>query len=162
MSENLQINKTSKKDAYETLLPQVQSLIAGEVNLIANLANACSAIQMTFDHLWTGFYLVDKKQLVLGPFQGPIACTRIPMGKGVCGTAWKEQNTVIVKNVNEFEGHIACSSDSVSEIVVPLFDLENNIIGVLDIDSTQEAMFDETDQKYLEKLCLLITKNLDC
>ncbi|UTW67734.1 GAF domain-containing protein [bacterium SCSIO 12643] len=162
MSENLQINKTSKKDAYETLLPQVQSLIAGEVNLIANLANACSAIQMTFDHLWTGFYLVDKKQLVLGPFQGPIACTRIPMGKGVCGTAWKEQNTVIVKNVNEFEGHIACSSDSVSEIVVPLFDLENNIIGVLDIDSAQEAMFDETDQKYLEKLCLLITKNLDC
>jgi len=162
MSESLQINTISKKESYETLLPQIHSLIAGEGNLIANLANICSAIQMTFDHLWTGFYLVEKNQLVLGPFQGPIACTRIPMGKGVCGTAWNNQQTVIVKNVNEFEGHIACSSDSVSEIVVPLFDLKNQIIGVLDIDSIHEGMFDKIDQQYLEELCGMITKNLDC
>ena len=160
MSEHLHISTRSKQDSYEVLLPQIQNLIAGESNLIANLANISSAIHMTFKHLWVGFYLLEDNQLVLGPFQGPIACTRITKGKGVCGTAWNENKTIIVKNVGTFKGHISCSSDSVSEIVVPLYDGKNNILGVLDIDSTQEANFDEVDQSYLEKLCDHITKNL--
>lgn len=160
MSEHLHISTRSKQDSYEVLLPQIQNLIAGESSLIANLANISSAIHMTFKHLWVGFYLLDGDQLVLGPFQGPIACTRITKGKGVCGTAWSENKTIIVKNVDDFKGHISCSSDSVSEIVIPFYDAKNNILGVLDIDSTQEATFDELDQSYLEKLCDLITKNL--
>lgn len=160
MSEHLHISTRSKQDSYEVLLPQIQNLIAGESSLIANLANISSAIHMTFKHLWVGFYLLDGDQLVLGPFQGPIACTRITKGKGVCGTAWSENKTIIVTNVDDFKGHISCSSDSVSEIVIPFYDAKNNILGVLDIDSTQEATFDELDQSYLEKLCDLITKNL--
>jgi GAF domain-containing protein len=160
MSEHLHISTISKQDAYEVLLPQIQNLITGERNLIANLANVSSAIHMTFKHLWVGFYLLDDHQLVLGPFQGPIACTRIIKGRGVCGTAWDKNKTIIVNDVNEFKGHISCSSDSLSEIVVPLYGPTNDILGILDIDSSEKASFDEIDQSYLEKLCGIITKNL--
>jgi GAF domain-containing protein len=160
MSENLQIDSSSKEAAYRLLVPQIESLMMGESNIIANLANISSAIQMTFSHLWVGFYIKENDQLVLGPFQGPIACTRIQKGQGVCGTAWKEEKTMIVADVNLFDGHIACSSDSVSEIVVPLFHSNNNFFGVLDIDSTEKAAFDTTDAIYLEKIAQLITNSL--
>jgi GAF domain-containing protein len=160
MSESLTISVESKEKAYQTLLPQVESLLHGEKNLIANLANICSAIQMTFSPLWVGFYLVEDDQLVLGPFQGPIACTRINKGKGVCGSAWSENKTIIVKNVEEFPGHIACSSESVSEIVVPLHSANGDIIGVLDIDSIREGQFDNTDKSYLEQLVQILTNTI--
>ena len=160
MAEELQVAVGGKQKMYETLVSQVEALIWGEQNLIANLANVSAAIHMTFKHLWVGFYLLDETHLVLGPFQGPIACTRIIKGKGVCGSVWETQQAIIVKNVNEFSGHIACSSDSVSEIVLPLFDKENNFFGVLDIDSTTEGMFDEMDQNYLMQISHLITKSL--
>lgn len=157
MSENLIINNVNKVESYQTLLPQIESLIAGESNLVANLANIAAAIKMTFNHLWVGFYLVEIDTLILGPFQGPIACTRIKKGKGVCGASWEKKETIVVKNVNDFPGHIACSSESVSEIVVPLFNEQNEVFGVLDIDSTEEGKFDETDQHFLEKIVQLIS-----
>lgn len=157
MSENLIISATSKAEKYAQLLPQIEALIGAETNLIANMANVAAALNEVFQNLWTGFYLVEDNQLVLGPFQGPIACTRIQKGRGVCGTAWQQAETILVPNVNEFPGHIACSSLSVSEIVVPL--LKNNeVIGVLDIDSIHENHFDSTDQKYLTQICQLLTK----
>lgn len=159
MSENLVISVESKEKAYQTLLPQIQNLLFGEPNLIANLANISSAIKMTFGHLWVGFYLIENDQLVLGPFQGPIACTRISKGKGVCGKAWEDNKTVVVKNVNEFSGHIACSTDSVSEIVVPLHHENGAFLGVLDMDSITEGEFDEIDQMYLEQLVQIIAKS---
>jgi GAF domain-containing protein len=160
MAENLHIVNGNKDEKYKILLPQIEALIAGENNLIANLANTSAAIQMTFNHLWVGFYLIENNQLVLGPFQGPIACTRITMGKGVCGTSWERNETVIVKNVAHFEGHISCSSESVSEIVIPLRNPNDEIIGVLDIDSTEENTFGETDQQYLEQALKFISKRI--
>ena len=145
----------NKIEKYQTLLPQIESLVAGEMDMIANMANVAAALHEAFGFWWTGFYRVESQQLVLGPFQGPIACTRIPYGKGVCGTAWQRAETVIVPNVHEFAGHIACSSASNSEIVVPLV-RNNQVIAVLDIDSKDFNTFDETDQLYLEKIAEML------
>ncbi|MBQ4394864.1 MAG: GAF domain-containing protein [Paludibacteraceae bacterium] len=145
----------TKQETYQTLLPQIESLVAGESDMIANMANVAAALYEAFGFWWTGFYRVEGQQLVLGPFQGPIACTRIPYGKGVCGTAWQRAETVIVPNVHEFPGHIACSSASNSEIVVPLL-RNNRVIAVLDIDSKDLNTFDETDKLYLEKIAEML------
>lgn len=139
------------------MLPQVRSLIEGEVDLVANLANVAAALKEAFDFFWVGFYLVKQDQLVLGPFQGPVACTRIRKGKGVCGTAWQEGATLLVPDVEVFPGHIACSSLSRSEIVVPLIK-DGKVWGVLDIDSDLLNFFDETDRKYLEEMCGYLSK----
>lgn len=152
MAEELFIMRSDKQGMYEDLYPQVVSLIAGETDLVANMANIAAALKQTFGFFWVGFYTVKEEQLVLSPFQGPIACTRIKYGKGVCGTAWKEARTVIVPDVDAFPGHIACSSASRSEIVVPVLDNEGKVIAVLDIDSDQLDSFDETDAIYLEKI----------
>ena len=146
---------SEKSEKYALLQKQVASLTAGETILTANLANTAAAIHEAFGFWWTGFYLVEDKQLVLGPFQGPVACTRIPYGKGVCGTAWARRETVIVPDVEEFPGHIACSSASRSEIVVPLF-REREVVGVLDIDSRELATFDEEDAAGLEAIAALL------
>lgn len=157
MSENLIIDdNASKEDKYVTLLPQIEAVIDGEPDIIANMANIASMIHETFQFWWTGFYRVIDNQLVLGPFQGPMACTRIKFGKGVCGTAWKEAQTIIVKDVDQFPGHIACSSASRSEIVVPL-KVNGEVVGVLDIDSEKLSNFDSTDQKWLEKVAVLLS-----
>ena len=145
----------SKIEKYQTLLPQIKSLISGETDAIANMANVAAALHEAFGFWWTGFYRVEGQQLVLGPFQGPIACTRIPFGKGVCGTAWQRAKTVIVPNVHEFVGHIACSSASNSEIVVPII-RNNQVTAVLDIDSKHFNTFDETDQFYLEQIAKML------
>jgi GAF domain-containing protein len=154
--ENIIIMQHATKESqYENLLPQIKALIAPEPDLIANLANITAVLKMAFDFWWVGFYLVKEKELVLGPFQGPVACTRIGYGKGVCGTSWKEHRTVIVPDVQQFQGHIACSSESKSEIVIPLFN-EKEIVGVLDIDSNQLNTFDAIDAEYLKKIVELI------
>lgn len=137
---------------YATLLPQIKALVEGESNRVANLANVAAALKQTFGFFWVGFYLVEDGELVLGPFQGPIACTRIRYGRGVCGTAWKEGKTLIVPDVDKFPGHIACSSASRSEIVVPIYNKEKEVVGVLDIDSDRLAEFDETDREWLERI----------
>lgn len=156
MAEDLNIvQSTDKAFQYQSLLPQIEALITGEDDLIANLANICAALKEQFNWFWVGFYLVKNNELVLGPFQGPVACTRITVGKGVCGTAWQKAETLIVPDVDAFPGHIACSSASRSEIVIPLFN-DGNIIGVLDVDSEQLDHFDETDKQYLEQLSKLI------
>ena len=146
----------SKTDTYETLLPQLAALVESENDKVANLANVAAALRETFHWWWVGFYLVKENQLVLGPFQGPVACTRIGFGKGVCGTAWKESKSIYVPDVNKFPGHIACSSSSVSEIVVPILDSTGKVLGVLDVDSERYDVLDETDVFYLEKVCELI------
>jgi len=156
MAEDLHINSGSKEEQYQSLLPQIQGLLTGETDLTANLANVAAALKEQFEWLWVGFYLVKineqgSEELVLGPFQGPVACTRIRFGKGVCGSAWKEAKTLIVPDVEQFPGHIACSSISRSEIVVPLIK-EGHIWGVLDVDSSELDQFDVTDQTYLEKV----------
>jgi GAF domain-containing protein len=161
MAEELVIDKNStKKEQYESLLPQLASLIDGESDLIANLANISAALKESFNWWWIGFYWVKNEELVLAPFQGPIACTRIKRGKGVCGTAWKEARSILVPDVEQFPGHIACSSSSVSEIVVPLFDKNGIVTGVLDVDSERYDVLDETDRLYLEKISALITDSL--
>lgn len=152
MAEELLISKGGKEDMYRELLPQLRALVETETNRIANLANIAAALKQTFDFFWVGFYLVEGDELVLGPFQGPIACTRIRLGRGVCGTAWKEERTLIVPDVEQFPGHIACSSDSKSEIVVPMMK-EGKVVGVLDIDSDCLDSFDEVDARYLEEVC---------
>ena len=153
MAENLIIATASdKKEKYETLLPQIEALISGETDLIANLSNIAAALKQTFNFFWVGFYIVRGNELVLGPFQGPIACTRIGLGKGVCGTSWKEKKTIIVPDVDAFPGHIACASESKSEIVVPIFNVHNEVTMVLDVDSDQLNSFDEMDKEYLEQL----------
>ena len=158
MSEKLfSLAGTNKNETYSSLIPQLSALIEGEADLIANLANLSAALHDTFGWWWVGFYLVKNDELVLGPFQGPIACTRIKSGKGVCGTAWKEAKSLLVPDVNTFAGHIACSSSSVSEIVIPVFDQQNKVVGVLDVDSERYDVLDETDIKFLENICLLIT-----
>jgi L-methionine (R)-S-oxide reductase len=157
MAEDLLIVNGTKEERYQSLLPQVRGILDGETDLIANLANVCGALKEQFNWLWIGFYLVKKEELVLGPFQGPVACTRIKKGKGVCGAAWAQQQVLIVPDVEKFPGHIACSSLSRSEIVLPLFDQHKDVIGVLDIDSTELNEFDSTDQHYLQQIIDLIT-----
>lgn len=153
MSEQLLFSDDilTKEDKYISLCPQIYALIDGEPDLIANLANVAAALKEAFDFFWVGFYIVKNDQLVLGPFQGPIACTRIGYGKGVCGTSWKESQTIIVDDVNQFPGHIACSSLSQSEIVVPIIK-NNQVVAILDVDSQYLSHFDEIDQKYLSEL----------
>jgi len=158
MSEELFISAgAGKKETYESLIPQLEALITGEPDLTANLANLSAALHDTFGWWWVGFYWVRNNELVLSPFQGPIACTRIKMGKGVCGTAWKEAKSQLVPDVNAFAGHIACSGSSVSEIVVPVFDKQNEVVGVLDVDSERYDVLDEIDVFYLERISQLIT-----
>ena len=156
MSENLIIKGDSQKELYENLLPQIKSLVEGENDIIANMANVAACLKDTFNFWWVGFYRVVGEELVLGPFQGPLACTRIRKGKGVCGTAWQKAETVIVPDVDEFPGHIACSSLTKSEIVVPVFK-GKDVAAVLDIDSERLANFDETDKSFLEKLVTYFT-----
>ena len=155
MAEDLTITKGDKKTQYESLIPQIQGLLSGETNLIANLGNIAAALKEQFNWLWVGFYWVIEDELILGPFQGPVACTRIKKGRGVCGTAWEKASTIIVDDVEKFPGHIACSSSSKSEIVLPVIK-ERKIQGVLDIDSSELAQFDEIDQHYLEKILAMI------
>jgi GAF domain-containing protein len=159
MSESIvKLEGVSKLSQYESLLVQLKSLFGGEKDVIANMANAAAAIKEVFGFFWVGFYIVRENQLVLGPFQGPIACTRIAFGRGVCGTAWKEARTLIVPDVDAFPGHIACSSLSKSEIVVPLMH-EQKIWAVLDVDSDQLDTFDAVDSEFLEKIGALIRVN---
>jgi L-methionine (R)-S-oxide reductase len=156
MSENLVISvSTEKKDRYEVLVPQIASLVDGEKDVVANLSNVAAALRQTMGFFWVGFYLVKDKQLVLGPFQGPIACTRIDFGKGVCGASWKEKRTILVPDVEQFPGHIACSSDSRSEVVLPAFKGEE-VALVLDVDSDKLNDFDETDVLYLERVMRIV------
>lgn len=157
MSESIFISPNlSKEEKYLELLPQLKGLVETETDLIANMANVTAALKEVFQWWWVGFYLVKNNELVLGPFQGPIACTRIRFGKGVCGKAWKEEKSILVPNVDLFPGHIACSSASKSEIVVPLFNNENKVMAVFDIDSEFLGVLDECDVKYLEKIVKLI------
>lgn len=155
MAEDLTIITGSREDKYSALIPQIKGLLNGEPDLIANLANVSSALKEQFGWLWVGFYLVKNEQLVLGPFQGPVACTRILKGRGVCGTSWQKAETLIVPDVHKFPGHISCSSLSRSEIVVPLI-RDNMVKGVLDVDSELPDHFDTTDQHYLEQIVQLI------
>ena len=149
MAEDLSIVTGTKEEAYQSLIPQIRGLLEGEPDLVANLANISAALKEQFGFFWVGFYLVKSDELVLGPFQGPVACTRIRKGRGVCGAAWQNATTLIVPDVEKFPGHIACSSLSKSEIVVPFFD-NDMVVGVLDVDSDTLNSFDATDQKYLE------------
>jgi GAF domain-containing protein len=156
MAEDLNINvSTDKTEQYQSLIPQIDALLSGEPDLIANLANICAALKEQFKWFWVGFYLVKNNELVLGPFQGPVACTRIALGKGVCGAAWQQEKTLIVPNVDEFPGHIACSSLSKSEIVIPVFN-DNKVVAVLDVDSEALDQFDNIDARYLEAIVKLV------
>jgi L-methionine (R)-S-oxide reductase len=148
-----------KGERYKVLLPQIASLVQGETDAIANLSNVAAALRQSLKFFWVGFYLVKNNELVLGPFQGPIACTRIGFGKGVCGTSWKEKSVLIVPNVDEFPGHIACSSDSKSEIVLPAFK-NGEVVLVMDVDSNQLNDFDEIDKDYLQQVMRIIEKSL--
>ncbi len=155
MAEDLQIITGEKQEQYESLIPQIKALLDGENDLIANMANAAAALKEQFGWLWVGFYIVKKGELVLGPFQGPVACTRIKKGRGVCGTSWAQAATLIVADVEKFPGHIACSSLSKSEIVVPV--IKNyEVVAILDADSSDYNQFDNTDKKYLEEIVRLI------
>ena len=157
---------TEKEEKYRLLTEQIRSLIEGETDMVAVMANAVAAIHETMNFFWTGFYRVmsktgtDAQELVLGPFQGPVACMHIPYGKGVCGSAWKQRQTLVVPDVEQFPGHIACSSLSRSEIVVPVLSSTGEVLAVLDIDSKELATFDNTDRQYLEEICRIITKNV--
>lgn len=158
MSENLITVSGTKEEQYQSLLPQLEALVQGESNKVANMANIAAALKTQFDFFWVGFYLVDTSdELVLGPFQGPIACTRIKKGRGVCGTVWQNERSLVVPDVDAFPGHIACSSLSRSEVVVPLID-QGRVIGVLDVDSDELNDFDEVDQRYLERIVSLLVK----
>ncbi|MCB0646571.1 MAG: GAF domain-containing protein [Saprospiraceae bacterium] len=156
MAEDLSVIKGTKQEQYQNLIPQIENLITGEGDLIANLANISAALKEQFGWFWVGFYLVKEDELVLGPFQGPVACTRIKKGRGVCGTSWQEGKTILVPDVEQFPGHIACSSLSQSEVVVPL--LKNGeVVGVLDVDSEYLNYFDQEDVLYLEKIVGMIS-----
>ena len=148
MSEDLHISQGTKEQQYQALLPQIKGLLTGETNAVANMANICAALKEQFNFFWVGFYLVENNELVLGPFQGHVACTRIAYNRGVCGSAWAQQETLIVPNVEEFPGHIACSSLSKSEIVIPIIK-DGKCIGLLDVDSQEQDSFDLIDKKYL-------------
>ena len=155
MTEQILIpDNASKTEEYEVLFPQIQGLLESENDIIANMANIAAALKEVFNFFWVGFYIVRDDELVLGPFQGPIACTRIKYGRGVCGTSWKEAKTIIVPDVDKFPGHIACSSLSKSEIVIPLF-ADDNVVAVLDVDSDSYDMFDSIDALYLNRICAL-------
>ena len=156
MSEQLIIQGETKQERYKALLPQIASIVEGEPDLIANMANVAAMLHETFGFWWTGFYRVEGEELVLGPFQGPMACTRIKKGRGVCGTAWQEETTQVVPDVDKFPGHIACSSASRSEIVVPVFH-EGGVIAVLDIDSAELNTFDQTDRYFIEQMVQLLS-----
>ena len=159
MAENLKIAQTGdKQEKYITLISQLQSLTSGEPDIVANLANISAALKETFNWWWVGFYLVKGDELVLGPFQGPIACTRIRYWKGVCGTAWKEKKSLLVPDVHAFPGHIACSAASVSEIVIPILNKSGEVVGVLDVDSERYDVLDETDVNFLEEICGICSK----
>jgi len=155
MSDDLTITSGNKIEMYQSLIPQIAALIEGEQDLTANLANVAAALKQQFNWWWVGFYLVKNNELVLGPFQGPVACTRIKKGRGVCGTAWQEAKTLIVPDVEKFPGHIACSSLSKSEIVVPVFS-QQEVVGVLDVDSEILGFFDATDERYLKEIVDLL------
>ena len=156
MAEDLTITQsTDKQEQYQSLIPQIEALLYGEHDLIANQANICAALKEQFKWFWVGFYMAKGGELVLAPFQGPVACTRIAKGKGVCGAAWEQGKTLIVPDVDAFPGHIACSSLSRSEIVIPVYH-NDQIIGVLDVDSEELDQFDETDAKYLEQIVKLL------
>ena len=158
MAEELTISQSgSREDRYKTLIPQIESLVASESDVVANLSNITAALKQTFNFFWVGFYLVKKNELVLGPFQGPIACTRIGFGKGVCGSSWKERKVLVVPNVEEFPGHIACSSDSKSEIVLPAFK-NNEVALVLDVDSDSLNDFDKVDENHLQQIITIIER----
>ena len=165
MAEDLTIVRdASKEEKYQSIIPQIEALLIGENDLIANLANVCAALKEQFNWFWVGFYLVkgntansNEQELVLGPFQGPVACTRIKLGQGVCGASWEKAEVIVVPNVDEFPGHIACASASKSEIVLPLW-LNGEIIGVLDVDSEHLAHFDDIDAKYLKEIVRLLDK----
>jgi GAF domain-containing protein len=159
MAEDLSITRGSKEEQYQSLLPQIQALIEGESDLYANLGNISAALKEQFGFFWVGFYLVKNNELVLGPFQGPVACTRIAKGRGVCGASWEQEKTLIVPDVDAFPGHIACSSASKSEIVVPLL-RTSRVIGVMDVDSADLDQFDTTDQKYLEQLMSILAQTI--
>ena len=157
MAEELLIGENlSKEEKYKALLPQLKGLVSYETDLIANLANLTAALKTTFNFFWVGFYLVKEDELVLGPFQGPIACTRIAKGRGVCGSSWEQAKTIVVPNVDEFPGHIACSSASKSEIVLPVFNQKKEVVMILDVDSELLSTFDEIDEKYLSEVTTLI------
>jgi L-methionine (R)-S-oxide reductase len=156
MAEDLTIISGTKQEQYEALLPQIKGLLEGEKDLIANLANVAAALKEQFGWFWVGFYLVKENELVLGPFQGPVACTRIKKGRGVCGSSWAGEKTLIVPDVEKFPGHIACSSLSKSEIVVPLFQ-NGEVKGVLDVDSNELNQFDTIDKTYLEQIVKLLS-----
>ena len=155
MAEDLSIVQGTKAEKYQSVIPQIKALIEGEPDVVANLANIVAALMEQFGWLWVGFYLVKENQLVLAPFQGPVACTRIKKGRGVCGTSWEKAQTIVVPDVEKFPGHIACSSKSRSEIVVPVI-RNNKVMGVLDVDSEQLAAFDEADKRFLEEIVDLI------
>ena len=152
MAEDLKINGNTKEEIYQSIVPQIKALIEGEKDIIANMANVCAALKFGLNFFWVGFYLIKNNQLVLGPFQGPVACTRIDFGKGVCGTAWKNNEVIIVDDVNTFAGHIACSSLSKSEIVLPIYNSNKELIGVLDVDSDAYKTFDKIDELYLSQI----------
>ena len=150
----------AKSEKYRELVASIRALVEGETDQIAVMSNIAAAIHQTMRFWWTGFYRVQQGELVLGPFQGPVACMHIAFGRGVCGTAWKQQQTIIVPDVEQFPGHIACSSASRSEIVVPVFDASGNVVAVLDIDSEHLATFDDVDRQYLEEICSLLTEGI--
>ena len=157
MAEELVLQQGHKVEQYQSILPQIQAIVEDEADVIANLANICAALRQQFGWFWIGFYLVKGNELVLGPFQGPIACTRIAKGRGVCGSAWQQQQVIVVPDVEQFPGHIACSSDSKSEIVLPIMK-NGECVGVLDIDSDELNQFDEVDAEHLQQLMAMIEK----
>jgi GAF domain-containing protein len=152
MAEDLQISGNTKEEIYQSILPQIKALVEGESDITANMANVCAALKFGLNFFWVGFYLVKNNQLVLGPFQGPVACTRINLGKGVCGTSWQNKEVIIVDDVDAFPGHIACSSLSKSEIVLPIYNSNKDIIGVLDVDSDTYKTFNKIDELYLTQI----------
>ncbi len=156
MAEDLLIEGSTKQERYESLIPQIRALLQGETDPVANMGNICAALKYGMDFFWVGFYLVNGNELVLGPFQGPVACTRITKGKGVCGSAWDQNDVLIVDDVEQFPGHIACSSLSRSEIVIPLHDSLGVVKGVLDVDSSDLASFDTIDCHYLQQILSLL------
>jgi len=160
MTQEISISGTTKEEKYISLLPQLKALLEGESDETANLGNIAAVLKYNFNFFWVGFYLVKNNELVLGPFQGPVACTRIGLGKGVCGASWQNAQTIIVDDVDKFPGHIACSSASKSEIVIPIYNKDKKVIGVLDVDDDKYAMFDAVDKLYLEQVATLVTSLL--
>lgn len=156
MAEDLQISGNTKEEIYQSIVPQIKALVEGESDITANMANVCAALKFGLNFLWVGFYLIKNNQLVLGPFQGPVACTRINLGKGVCGTSWQNNEVIIVDDVDAFPGHIACSSLSKSEIVLPIHNSNKDVIGVLDVDSDTYKTFDKIDEQYLTQILQIL------